>query len=157
MSFGTQRPTLPKEDKMTNVRARAVFVFALTAILAPAALAYIHSYSGALTGAGDVDTFSFTTDAATIEIEFNCFTEARLEVDVTRDGKYLCTFGVDGFAGVASLVDVRDDERDTGNVRVEDVDGQAHVRIKGGGEFYVAVSSKQGSAEWGFTWSEAKD
>lgn len=142
---------------MTNVRARAVFVAALTAILAPAAPAYIHSYSGFLTGAGDVDTFSFTTDAAAIEIEFNCFTEAVLEVDVTRDGKYLCTFGIDGVAGVARLVDVRDDERDTGNVRVADVEGQAHVRIKGGGEFYIAVHSTRGSAEWGFTWSEAKD
>jgi len=142
---------------MTNVRARAIFVVALTAALAPAAPAYIHSYSGFLTGTGDVDTFSFTTDAATIEIEFNCFTEAKLEVDVTRDGKYLCTFGIDGFAGVARLVDIRDDERDTGNVRVEDVDGQAHVRVKGGGEFYVAVRSTQRSAEWGFSWSEAKD
>jgi hypothetical protein len=142
---------------MTNVRARAIFVVALTAILAPAALAYIHSYSGFLTGAGDVDTFSYTTGAPEIEVEFNCFTPAVLEVDVTRNGKYLCTFGTDGFAGVARLVDIRDDERDTGNVRVEDVEGQAHVRIKGGGEFYIAVSSKRGSAEWGFTWSEAKD
>jgi hypothetical protein len=142
---------------MTNVRARAVLAVVLAAALAPAALAYIHSYSGFLTGTGDVDTFSFTTDAAEIEIEFNCFTEAKLEVDVTRDGKYLCTFGVDGFAGVASLVDITDDERPTGNVRVEDVEGQAHVRIKYGGEYYIAVRSSEGSAEWGFTWSEAKD
>ncbi len=142
---------------MTNVRARAVFVAVLAAALAPAALAYIHSYSGFLTGTGDVDTFSFTTDAATIEIEFNCFTEAKLDVDVTRDGKYLCTFGIDGVAGIAHMVDITDAERPTGNVRLQDVDGQAHVRIKGGGEFYIAVHSKQGSAEWGFTWSEATD
>lgn len=142
---------------MTNVKARAIFVVALTVILAPAALAYIHSYSGFLTGTGDVDTFSFTTDVPEIEIEFNCFTKAKLEVDVTRDGKYLCTFGVDGFAGIAHMVNIRDDETDTGNVRLEDVDGQAHVRIKGGGEFYIAVSSQEGSAEWGFSWSEAKD
>lgn len=142
---------------MTNVRARAVFVVVLAAALAPAALAYIHSYSGFLTGTGDVDTFSFTTDAATIEIEFNCFTEAKLEVDVTRDGKYLCTFGIDGVAGIAHMVDITDAERPTGNVRLQDVDGQAHVRIKGGGEFYIAVHSTQGSPEWGFTWSEAKD
>ena len=142
---------------MTNVRARAIFALVIAAVLAPAASAYIHTYSGFLTGTGDVDTFSFTTDAATIEIEFNCFTEAVLEVDVTRDGKYLCTFGIDGVAGKARLVDIREDERPTGNVRVEDVDGQAHVRVKGGGEYYVAVRSTQGSAEWGFTWSEAKD
>ncbi len=142
---------------MTNVRARAVLAVVLAAALAPAALAYIHSYSGFLTDTGDVDTFSFTTDAATIEIEFNCFTEAKLEVDVTRDGKYLCTFGIDGAAGIAHMVDITDAERSTGNVRLEDVDGQALVRIKGGGEFYIAVHSKQGSAEWGFSWSEAKD
>ena len=140
-----------------NARCRAIFVVALTVALAPAALAYIHTYSGSLTGAGDVDTFSFTTDAAEIEIEFNCFTEAKLDLDVTRNGKWLCTVGVDGFAGEASLADIRDDERDTGNVRVEDVEGQAHVRIKGGGEFYIAVSSTKNSAEWGFTWTELKD
>ncbi len=142
---------------MTGVRARAVLAVVLAAALAPAASAYIHSYSGFLTGTGDVDTFSFTTDAAAIEIEFNCFTEAKLEVDVTRDGKYLCTFGVDGVAGIAHMVDITDAERPTGNVRLEDVDGQAHVRIKYGGEYYVAVRSTEGSAEWGFTWSEAKD
>lgn len=142
---------------MTRVGVRAVLAVVLAAALAPAASAYIHSYSGFLTSTGDVDTFSFTTDAAAIDIEFNCFTKAVLEVDVTRDGKYLCTFGTDGIAGKARLVDIRQDERPTGNVRVEDVGGQAHVRIKGGGEYYIAVRSTQGSAEWGFTWSEAKD
>jgi len=46
-------------------------------------------------------------------------------------------------------------QRGTGNVEVEDVDGQANVRIKGGGEYYIAVRSVKGSAEWGFTWREA--
>ncbi len=142
---------------MDRVKGRAVFVAALTVALAAAASAYIHSYSGFLTGTGDVDTFSFTTDAPEIEIEFNCFTKAKIDVDVTRDGKYLCSFGIDGFAGIADMVDIREDERNTGNVRLEDVDGQAHVRIKYGGEYYVAVRSNEGSAEWGFTWHEAKD
>lgn len=142
---------------MESVRLRAILAVAVGAALVPAALAYIHTYSGFLTGTGDVDTFSFTTDAPIVEIEFNCFTEAVLEVDVTRDGKYLCSFGVDRIARRARLVDIRASERDTGNVRVEDVDGQARVRIKGGGEYYIAVRSVDGSAEWGFTWSEAKE
>ncbi len=142
---------------MDRVKSRVAFLAVIVAASAAAAFAYIHSYSGFLTGTDDVDTLSFTTDAAEVEIEFNCFTKAVLEVDVTRDGKYLCTFGVDGVAGKARLVDIREDERGTGNVRVEDVDGQANVRIKGGGEYYIAVRSVKGSAEWGFSWSEAKD
>jgi hypothetical protein len=152
-----QRRKSTKEVEMERARARAVFALVIAAALAPAALAYIHTYSGFLIGTGDVDTFSFTTDAEMVEIEFNCFTEAVLEVDVTRDGKYLCTFGIDGVARKARLVDIREDQRATGNVRVEDADGQAHVRVKGGGEYYVAVRSTRGSAEWGFTWSEASE
>jgi hypothetical protein len=140
---------------MDRVKTRLGFLAVIVAASAAAAFAYIHSYSGFLTGTDDVDTLSFTTGAAEVEIEFNCFAKAVLEVDVTRDGKYLCTFGVDGLAGEARLVDIREDERGTGNVRVEDVDGQANVRIKGGGEYYVAVRSVKGSAEWGFSWSEA--
>lgn len=140
---------------MKGVRVRAIFAVVLAAATAPAALAYIHSYSGFLTGTDDVDTFSFTTDAAMVEIEFNCFTEAVVEVDVTRDGKYLAAFGVDGFEGRARLVDIREDEKNTGNFKVENEDGKALVRVKGGGEYYVAVRSKKGSAQWGFTWREA--
>jgi len=140
---------------MDRAKTRLGFLAVIMAASAAAAFAYIHSYSGFLTGTDDVDTLSFTTDAAAIEIEFNCFTKAVIEVDVTRDGKYLCTFGVGGAGGEARLVDIREDERGTGNVEVEDVDGQANVRIKGGGEYYIAVRSVKGSAEWGFTWREA--
>ncbi len=142
---------------MTSVSARAIFAAALAAALTTSASAYIQSYSGFLTGTGDVDTFSFTTDAAEVDIEFNCFTKAKVEVDVTRDGRYLCSFGIDGFAGIAHLVDVREDERGTGNILFEDVKGQAIVRIKGGGEYYIAVRSTEGSAQWGFMWSPGKD
>jgi len=140
---------------MKGVRVRVFFAVVLAAALAPAALAYIHSYAGFLTGTDDVDTFSFTTDAAMVEIEFSSFDEAAVEVDVTRDGRYLAAFGVDGFADKARLVDVREDEKDTGNVKVENEGGKALVRIVGGGEYYVAVRSTKGSAQWEFTWREA--
>jgi|GEM_PF-4773572 len=142
---------------MNRAKARLGFLAVLTAALAAAAFAYIHSYSGFLTGTGDVDTFSFNTSAELVEIEFNCFSEAVVEVDVTRDGKYLCTFGIDGIADKARLVDIREDERGTGNVKVEDEDGKALVRVVGGGEYYIAVRSVRGSAEWGFTWREASE
>jgi len=142
---------------MKGLRVRAIFAVVIAAAMAPAALAYIQSYSGYLTGTDDVDTFSFTTDAAMVEFEFNSFDEAVVEVDVTRDGKYLAAFGVDGFAGRASLVDIRKDEENTGNVKVEDEGGKALVRIKGGGEYYIAVRSIRGSAQWEFTWRAADE
>jgi hypothetical protein len=137
---------------MKGVRVRVFLAAVIAAALAPAALAYIHSYSGYLTGTDDVDTFSFTADAAMVEFEFSTFDEAVVEVDVTRDGRYLAIFGVDGFAEKAGLVDIREDEKDTGNVKVEDEGGKALVRIVGGGEYYVAVRSVRGSAQWSFTW-----
>jgi len=142
---------------MKGVRIRAVFAIVLAAALAPAAMAYIHSYSGYLTGTDDVDTFSFDTGATMVEFEFSSFDEAVVEVDVTRDGRYLAAFGVDGFEGRASLVDIREDEKDTGNFIVEDEGGKALVRIVGGGEYYIAVRSIRGSAQWEFTWREADE
>ncbi|NIT34935.1 MAG: hypothetical protein GTN49_00305 [candidate division Zixibacteria bacterium] len=142
---------------MDRAKTRIGFLTVLMTASAVAAFAYIHTYSGFLTGTGDVDTFSFTTSAELVEIEFNCFSKAVVEVDVTRDGKYLCTFGVDGVADKARLVNVREDERGTGNVKVEDEDGKALVRIKGGGEYYIAARSVKGSAEWGFAWREASE
>lgn len=139
---------------MKALRVRAVCAAVLAAALAPAATAYIQGFSGYLAD-GDVDTFFFTADVAVVEFEFRSYGEACFEVDVTRNGKYLVTFGVNDVSGGFQIIDLAWAEANTGNVTLEDKEGAALVRIKGGGEFYVAVTSSFSGGRWEFTWREA--